>query len=330
MQRQKRPKDAVWFVLRRDSGDAWDPVELEGESFFKLDGAIDPEQLAQLDADARGDAGTYRIEFRPKRKNGRHLGDSPPFSASPTKKSAPPSSEEDGDDDEDEYDEDDDSAEDEAQPPPLPRAPKPRTPVNGGRANGNGHHAVEHAAVPIARRPPPQAYALDPHMFSFQAFDYLTASLEAREQRAAAEREARDRERLQFQMEMFSFLRSEGQRTNDFIRGESERRATELQAFFERLMAMQQEKHDAELERDEDGQRNGDEIMQEIARQLAELKANAQANNGQITDEEGEPIDASKYMAVIVDAVRFFSGTSWAKQHLPKLAELFAEGAAVP
>lgn len=315
----KAPKGAYWFELQREEEDGWQPVEHEGETYLRLDGAPTPEQLALADATERDEECTYRLEWRPKRKNGRMLGSSVAFKMQP-----PPTGAAAADDEDEEIEDDEAEGDDDTEPPP-PAKPKRRLNGQNGHArNGNGGAHLGHI---VGAPRPPAAYAThDPHMFSFQAFDYLTHALESRETRAQQERDMRERERQQFQMEMFAYLRGEAQRTNQFITSESERRAVEMKAAFEAIMQAQQRAAEAETAAAvaATAPQSGVEV-DALVDQLAQIRSKLEEHKGEIVDENGEQVDLTPYIKAAGGFFRYLSETPWAREKWPDLARVFTQ-----
>lgn len=327
----KRPKGAVWFVLRRDAGEAWEPVELEGESYFKLDGVLDPAQLAQLDADARRESGTYRVEYRPQRKNGRHLGDSLPFHVAAqiiTPAPAMPAPEE-PDDDEGEEDDDDDEPDEETgdtEPPPAPApgpfpAPrKPRIPARpNGHANGNGRGLASPGGAGVAGFPqiPPmpteyagQAMAM---MFPFQAFAYLKHAADADAERAAAERASRDQKDREFNFAMMTMLTTQQKES-----------AKTMQAFFERVIDIERERREEAEERadDDDEPAQSDEMVKAMIEQLAQIRAKLEEHKAELVN-DGEGVDFEGLANAAGGFFKMISEIPGIQERWPQLAAFF-------
>lgn len=327
------PAGAVWWQLERDVGEAWEPVQLDGRTYFKIGDAPSPEQ-----ATLAAGPGTYRIEWRPKKQTGRRLGYSLSFTAAgggaplpvpADNDNAEPERDEDDDDERDE-DDDDERDDDEAPAPTVPAT----TPKGAYKRRKGTVTTRQQPAAPIPRGPSiatlPQAQTVDPHMFSFQAFEYFKHS---NREDLAAEREERQRAHEREMKRIESANAQQKEATMQLVAvivGAQNQQAQ----MFERVIGLTREKAEVQTEVALAKVTPGGADMAVVVQQLNELRAAmAEREAGADDDDDDDekfPFtmeDVATVGRVVADAFAFIGRSPWAAERFPELAKWAAASA---
>jgi hypothetical protein len=346
----KGKKQAYWFEVCREEPDAWQPLAIDGRTWFKVGDVPTPEQVVLADVAERAASARYRIEWKQRNRNNARCGFSPPFLVEhvPAVITPPPApvvpAEPEPEPDEDEDDETDEGEDEEGGEDELPAQNAPQAPPNGARkprrdprANGhaNGHPGAHvggltpvPSAWPVLPPMPPEYQAAAAQsaamMFPFQAFDYLKRSADADAERAEKERERRDQRDREFTAGMIATVQSQ-----------AEQSAKTMQSFFERSLRTERERRvEAETRAAAQqgaaataGASQGEELVKVMVEQFAQMRLAMEALKPQL-DAGGDNFDFEGLAKAAGGLMRMVSNIPGVKKHVPELADFFAPSAA--